>query len=382
MGRWTHGEGPSGRACHADPRDTLTLIGGRITVRANFGMVNWPVDERPMVVIWEATRACQLACRHCRASAQRKPLPGELDTAAALGLIDQVEALHPAIFVITGGDPLERADLGTLVAHSHSVGLRTFLAPSATPLLTPQAVEAAAVAGCAGFQLSLDGATASTHDRFRGIGGTFDRTVDAARWIRERSLPLSIATTVTRDNAEELPAIAEQVATLGAGMWSVFFLVPTGRGRRQPEVDAGRAEEILGWLLEASHNLPFRVKTTEAPQIRRLATRAGSPAATAGIGDGRGFAFIAYNGDVWPSGFLPLTAGNIRGQSLAEIYRTSQLFRELRSPEALRGPHCGRCPHRAICGGSRSRAFAHTGDPLGDDPLCAFVPDGEMAAVD
>ncbi len=353
-----------------------------MAVRPKFGMVDWPVDDRPLVVIWEATRACQLACRHCRASAQRRPLPGELDTAAAAGMIGQVQALGPAIFVITGGDPLERADLWTQVAHATSLGLHTFLAPSATPLLTPEAVEAASRAGCAGFQLSLDGATAQTHDRFRGVGGTFDRTVAAAGWIRAHALPLSIATTVTRDNAEELPAIAARVADLGAGMWSVFFLVPTGRGRRQPEVDAARAEEILGWLLEASGHLPFRVKTTEAPQIRRLAAGRQPTQATAGIGDGRGFAFVAYNGDVWPSGFLPLTAGNVRDQSLAEIYRTSPLFRALRSPDALSGTRCGRCPHRALCGGSRSRAFAHSGDPLGDDPLCAFVPDGEMAAVD
>ncbi len=345
-------------------------------MESRFGMVNWRVDERPLVVIWEATRACQLACRHCRASAQRRPLPGELDTLAARELIGQVRALNPPIFVITGGDPLERADLWSLLADARAAGLRTFLAPSATPRLTTESLAAAEAVGCAGVQLSLDGATAQTHDRFRGIAGTFERTVAAAGWVRGRGLALSVATTVTRDNADELPSIAQQVAAMGAGMWSVFFLVPTGRGRKEQAVDPERADQILRWLVDASRTLPFRVKTTEAPQIRRLVAGDMAERPTAGIGDGRGFAFIAYNGDVWPSGFLPVAAGNVRDRSLAEIYRDSPLFRQLRDPEALRGPRCGRCPHRALCGGSRSRAYAYSGDPLGDDPLCAYVPAG------
>lgn len=331
-----------------------------------------------MVVIWEATRACQLACRHCRAKAQRRPLPGELDTEAARGLIDQVHDVQPGIFVITGGDPLERADLWPLVRYAADTGLRTFLAPSATPLLTRQALDAAAASGCAGIQLSLDGSTAEVHDRFRGVRGTFERTMAAAGWSREAGLSLSVATTVTRENADDMPAIARRVAEMGARMWSVFFLVPTGRGRPEQEVDPAKAEEILRWLVEASQRLPFHIKTTEAPQIRRMvAHRPQAP--SSGIGDGRGFIFVAFNGDVWPSGFLPITVGNVSEQPLGEIYRTAPLLQQLRSPDALRGPRCGQCLHRAICGGSRSRAYAHSGDPLGDDPLCAGVPQEEAA---
>ena len=333
---------------------------------------SWDVDARPMVVIWEATRACQLACRHCRAKAQRRPLPDELNTEEARQLIEQIAAVEPMIFVITGGDPLERRDLWEQVHYAVGSGLTTFLAPSATDLLTQEAILLAQSAGVAGIQLSLDGASATTHDRFRGVRGTFARTMDAARWAGQAGVSLSVATTVTRDNADELPEIAERVREMGARMWSLFFLVPTGRGRPEWEVDPRRAEEILHWLVETGPSLPFRVKTTEAPQIRRMAAvgQVGTR-----IGDGAGFVFIAYNGEVYPSGFLPLSVGNVRSDSLGDIYRTAPLMKELRDPDALHGPRCGRCPDRALCGGSRSRAWAHSGDPLGDDPLC-FVGEG------
>ena len=328
-----------------------------------------------MVVIWEATRACQLAGRHCRARAQRRPLPGELDTAAGRELIDQVAMLRPMVFVITGGDPLERADLFVLLEHASDRGLPTYLAPSATPLLTEYALRTAVEAGCQGIQLSLDGSTAVAHDRFRGVAGTFERTLAAGRWAADLRVPLSVATTVTVDNADDLPAIADRVESMGAGMWSVFFLVPTGRGRPDQEVSPERAEAILAWLAEDAEHRPFRVKTTEAPQIRRMVGGTASGGAS-GIGDGRGFVFVAYNGEVWPSGFLPLPVGNVRDQVLGELYRDAPLMRQLRDPDALTGPRCGRCDHRALCGGSRSRAYAHSGDPLGDDPLCALVPAG------
>lgn len=345
-------------------------------MHSRFGVVSWPVAERPMVVIWEATRACQLACRHCRAKAQRRPLPHELNTADARALIDQVALLRPMVFVITGGDPLERADLFLLMGHASGRGLPTHLAPSATPLLTEYALRTAVEVGCQGVQLSLDGSTAATHDRFRGVVGTFNRTLAAAGWAAELRLPLSVATTVTVDNADDLPAIADRVEAMGAGLWSVFFLVPTGRGRREQEVSPERAEAILGWLAEDAGRRPFRVKTTEAPQIRRLIADRPAPGAS-GIGDGRGFVFVAHDGEVWPSGFLPLPVGNVRERALGDIYRDAPLMRQLRDPEALTGPRCGTCAHRALCGGSRSRAYAHGGDPLGDDPLCAHVAAGE-----
>ncbi len=342
---------------------------------SRFGFTDWDVADRPQVLIWEATRACMLACRHCRASAMRRPAPDELNGEEALRLLDQVAAIHPAIFVITGGDPLERPDLFELMAHGRSVGLRVSLAPSVTPRLDRAAMARLPEVGCAGLQLSLDGADAATHDRFRGQPGTFVRTLEAARWAREEGVPLTVATTVARHNQGQLPALAELVSTLGIVRWSLFFLVPTGRARPQEMVSPDEAERVLLWVEELAGRVPFICKTTEAPQIRRLLSGHGkAPRTGSNIADGRGFLFVANNGDICPSGFLPLPAGNCRHDDILEVYRTHELFRALRDPQALRGTRCARCEYRTVCGGSRSRAFSATGDPLGDDPLCAYEP--------
>jgi radical SAM protein with 4Fe4S-binding SPASM domain len=328
-----------------------------------------------MVVIWEATRACSLACRHCRASAMRHPAPDELAGEEAKALLRQVAAIQPAIFVITGGDPLERADLFELVAYARGLGLGVSLAPSATPLLDRAAVERLAALGCRGVQLSLDGADAATHDRFRGHSGTFARTLQACQFVRAAGLPLTVATTVTRWNVEQLADIYQLVQTLEPVRWSVFFLVPTGRARWDESVAPEVAEAVLLWLHMLSREAPFTLKTTEAPQVRRfLAADPGSPPEAATVADGRGFVFVSAAGDITPSGFLPLPAGNVRRDDLLQVYREHPLFRSLRDPDALRGPRCRRCSYRRVCGGSRSRAYAATGDPLGDDPLCAYVP--------
>ncbi len=329
------------------------------------------------MVIWEATRACALACRHCRASARRRPGPDELTASEAERLVAQVAAAQPQTFVFTGGDPLERPDLWHLMRLSRTFGLRPALAPSATPRLNREAVRDAADAGCAGVQLSLDGADADQHDGMRGQPGTFAHTLEACGWVRDAGLPLTVATTVTRHNVESLTAISALVERLGVARWSVFFLVPTGRARAQDMVAPVVAEAVLIWLHSISATVPFAIKTTEAPQIRRLAVADGRPApGRHGIGDGRGFAFISATGDICPSGFLPLPAGNVRSDDLLDTYRHHPLFRSLRDPGALRGERCGTCPHQTLCGGSRSRAYAVNGDPLGDDPLCLYEPEG------
>lgn len=342
--------------------------------RSRFGFTDWDVADRPQVVIWEATRACALACRHCRARAQRRPGPDELSTSEARALLETIAAMAPAIFVITGGDPLRRSDLFDLLACARTLGLRVSLAPSVTPDLDGAAMRRMADGGCVGVQFSLDGADAAAHDRFRGQPGTFARTLEACRWAHEVGIPLTIATTVTRQNAERLPVLRGLVESLGVVRWSLFFLVPTGRARPEEMVSADQAEAILVWAKAASETSPFVIKTTEAPQIRRLLGEPDGRQGAATIADGRGFVFVAANGDICPSGFLPLAAGNVRGDDLLEIYRHAPLFRSLRDPDALRGPRCGRCRYRSVCGGSRSRAYAVFGDPLADDPLCAYDP--------
>lgn len=385
--------------------------------RSTFGYTTWDVEDRPLVVIWEATRACALACRHCRATAQRRPGPDELTTAEARSMLVQVARIQPQIFVITGGDPLERADLFDLIAFARELGLRVSLAPSVTPLLDRQAVARLRTLGCAGMQVSLDGADAATHDRFRGHPGTFARTLETCAWIREEGLPLTVGTTVARHNAEQLAEMYELVSGLDVVRWSLFFLVPTGRARAQDMIPPEYAEAVLVWLESISRDAPFMIKTTEAPQIRRVlaslppdrnrsgalaaartpgvaADRRGpaqaAPSEPAPIGgqpggtrstiaDGRGFVFIAADGDICPSGFLPLAAGNARADDVLNVYRTHPLFRALRDPDALTGPRCRRCSYRYVCGGSRSRAYALSGDPLGDDPLCAYEPPTRVA---
>ncbi|MFB6228078.1 MAG: radical SAM/SPASM domain-containing protein, partial [Halobacteriales archaeon] len=232
--------------------------------------------------------------------------------------------------------------------------------------------------------LSLDGATAAAHDGFRKETGSFDATIEAARQAKAAGVPLQINTTVCAETVEQLPAVRDLVADLGAVLWSVFFLVPVGRGRALEPISPERAEDVMEWLLTASEEAPFGVKTTEAPHYRRVAMQAAADSPTtpdadrigrnAGITAGDGFAFVSHLGDVYPSGFLPRSAGDVREESIVDIYRDADLFTALRDPDALRGK-CGACPYRYACGGSRSRAYAYTGDPLESDPLCAFVPD-------
>lgn len=226
--------------------------------------------------------------------------------------------------------------------------------------------------------LSLDGATRESHDRFRGEE-SFESTLEAAEAASEAGLPLQINTTVCAETVDELPAIRDRVRDLGAVLWSVFFLVAVGRGRILEPIAPERAEDVMEWLHGVAESEPFGVKTTEAPFYRRVGLQSdGDEEATrrrGGITAGRGFAFVSHTGEAYPSGFLPESAGNVHDRSIVDIYRNGDLFESLREPDRLKGK-CGACEFRQVCGGSRSRAFATTGDPLESDPLCPYVPDG------
>ncbi|WP_435183714.1 TIGR04053 family radical SAM/SPASM domain-containing protein [Halobellus sp. EA9] len=348
-------------------------------------------SRRPFVLVWEVTQACDLACDHCRADARPERHPDELSTEEGKRLLDEARSFGDGqLVVLSGGDPLARSDLLELIEYGTDRGLRMTLTPSGTNSLTPDVVADLADAGIERLALSIDGASAEAHDDFRGESGSFAQTVAAARAAREAGVPLQINTTVCAATVDELEGIRDLVADLGAVLWSVFFLVPVGRGRVLDPVSPERAEETMAWLSAVSESAPFGVKTTEAPHYRRVAIQRKRDASDApgddgigrrlGITAGDGFAFVSHTGDIYPSGFLPRSAGNVRSDSLVERYRESDLFRSLRDPDALRGK-CGACEFRHICGGSRSRAFAHTGDPLGSDPLCAYVPDGYDGAM-
>ena len=344
-------------------------------------------DERPFVLIWELTQACDLECDHCRADAEPQRHPGELTTEEGKRLLEQAAAFGDGqLVVLSGGDPLKRDDAVELVEYGTQQGLRMTMTPSGTNSLTPEIIQDLADAGLQRLAVSIDGESAASHDDFRGEDGSFDQTVAAARAAREAGLPLQINTTVCQSTVEDLPGIRELTADLGAVLWSVFFLVPIGRGRILDPISPEHAEDAMEWLLDVADEERFGVKTTEAPHYRRVALQQKMQAATGakpddeigrrtGIRAGDGFAFVSHTGEVYPSGFLPHSAGDVREQSIVDIYRDSTLFEQLRDEDNLKGK-CGACEFRQVCGGSRSRAYAYTGDPLESDPLCSYVPEG------
>lgn len=352
-------------------------------------------NKRPFIAIWEVTQACDLACVHCRASAQPDRHPMELSTEEGKHLIDQIASLQVPVFVFTGGDPIKRPDLFELIGHARSAGVRVSLTPSATPLLTREIVVRLKEAGLARLAVSMDGASAETHDAFRGMAGSFARTLDAVRWANEIGLPVQINTTFSRRNIAEIDAIVALMENLRITLWSVFFLVPTGRGKLNDLLNAEEFEQVFAKVYSLSKTASFDIKTTEAQHYRRFvlqqrvgerklgtemhaATEKVSDAigrAPRGLNDGKGFVFISHTGEVFPSGFLPQSAGNIRRQQLSVVYRESPLFRNLRDTSKLEGK-CGACEFKEICGGSRSRAYALTGNPYSEEPCCAYIPRG------
>ena len=359
-------------------------------------------DQTPFTLAWEITRACGLACLHCRAEAIPYRDPGELTTDEGFGLIDQVVDLGRPILIFTGGDPLMRPDVYDLIKYAVRRELRVGLSPSATGKLTRSALERARTAGTHMLHLSLDGSTAEIHDQFRGVRGSYDRTIARMRDAADLDLLLQIGTTVSGHNLSDLRCIGERVAQIGATVWTVFFLVPTGRGQARDMLSPAEHEQVFEWLYAYSHEAPFHIRTIAAQHYRRVViqaergdsempiweyTGAGFSArvqkrasALRGVNDGNGFCFVSHVGDVYPSGFLQVSAGNVRQQTLSEIYRKSPIFRALRDPALLKGK-CGACEFRAVCGGSRARAYALTGDYLAPDPTCVYVPKTAAVAV-
>ena len=347
--------------------------------------------DRPYIAIWEVTRACDLACVHCRATAESKSYPGELTTRQALDLIRKVAEWKVPLFVLTGGDPLKREDLMILVGECAKRGMNFALAPSITPLLTRAKLRQLRESGVNRISLSLDGMNADTFDSFRGVPGTFERFLEAARDIRELGIKLQINTTINRQNKNQVWEIAQLIRRFSIDLWSVFFLVPTGRAQKEQALNAPETEKVLKQLFDILRQGWFDVKTTEAHHFRRVILQGYGvkpselpevikqrpdpvlQRTARGVGDGRGFVFISHTGDVCPSGFLPLPAGNVKKDDLSDIYQNSELFQRLRDPEALQGK-CGRCDYRSLCGGSRARAFALAGDVMAADPYCSYQP--------
>jgi radical SAM protein len=351
--------------------------------------VNCTYPDRPLRVYWEITRACDLVCRHCRAAAVPDPSAEELSGTEGRRLLAQLTRFGNPLphVVLTGGDPLKRRDLFELIGTARGLGISVSVAPSATPLLTADAIRRLAEAGVEAISLSLDGSTADRHDAIRGIKGTFERTLEAGRAARRSSLPFQVNTLVCAETVDDLPTIHERAIAMGAARWSLFFLVSVGRGEVLAPVSAERAETVLNWAANLNdHSDPkyLVVTTTEAPHIRRILAQRRrrvpghgprqSPAhRAAGVRDGNGVMFISHTGDICPSGFLELPVGNVRERDVVEAYRSDTLFTQLRDPERF-GGRCGRCDFHWLCGGSRARAYASSGSPFAVDPLCTYEP--------
>ncbi len=344
----------------------------------------------PVVVFWEITRSCALACVHCRATAQPRRHPLELTTQESLELVDELRRFEPnPILVISGGDPLMRPDLFEIASYaSASYGapfgtsdtgerMRVSLSPSVTALVTPKNLRRVKESGISHLSFSLDGPDAGSHDSFRGVAGSFARTLVAVKDAQEAGLTVQLNTTVTRRNAGRLGELGALVDGLGAVMWDVFFLVITGRADSADLLSPAQHEEAFNWLRQYSQDAPFRVKTTLGQPYRRLMLQAMGDGADRSrvptTNDGKGICFISHVGQIHPSGFLPIDCGNVRTDSLVETYRNHPVFTDLRDPSKLEGK-CGSCPFNAVCGGCRARAYGLTGNYLAADPTCPFEP--------
>jgi radical SAM protein len=372
--------------------------------RKKLSPVGFDFNERPFLVIWETTLACPLACKHCRATAQPEPGSNELTIEEGRRIVKETADMGTPILIFSGGDPLKRADLLDLIKYGKSLGLHVATIPAASSTLSFEKVKELKDAGIDQLAFSLDAPTAELHDGFRQVPGTFDITMQAASWTRELEIPLQFNSVVGLHNIDVLDELLQLVASQKPVFWEVFFLVPTGRGQELKMMSTELFEEAFAKIYDLSKRVDFLIKVTEAPQYRRyyyareleaagadikpiyedridlpeylktaLGPRGTIGRAPKGVNAGKGFVFINHQGEVMPSGFLPVSAGNIRNDSLGNIYRNSPLMKELRNTKLLKGK-CGLCPYKDMCGGSRSRAYAMTGDYLAEVPFCSFAP--------
>jgi len=361
-------------------------------------------DKSPFVVIWETTQSCDLACKHCRAEAQPHRHPDELTTEEAKAMMTRVREFGRVIFVFSGGDALKRPDIVELVRHGSELGMRMAITPATTPLCTKEKMIELRDAGLIRLAVSLDGSHPGIHDTFRQVDGSFEHGLRILREAQEIGLSTQVNTVVRKDNLDDMDDMCELMTQLGIVFWEVFFLVPMGRAKPEDVASAEGFEQVFDKLYELSKTAPFDIKATAAPQYSRVvvqhkkAENAEQPvAANAGpvqidvltngkhhsdsdgigrarnVNDGDGFLFISHVGDIFPSGFLPVKAGNVRTDDIVETYRTSPVFLTLRDRSNIKGK-CGVCNYRGLCGGSRARAYAVTGDMLESEPFCAYVP--------
>ncbi|AOM83361.1 TIGR04053 family radical SAM/SPASM domain-containing protein [Salisediminibacterium beveridgei] len=356
-------------------------------------------SQNPFIVIWEVTRACELRCLHCRADAQTESHPDELNHEESLQLIDDIYEMDNPMLVFTGGDCMMREDLFELADYAVQKGMRVSMTPSATDNVTKEKMQRAKDVGLSRWAFSLDGPTAEIHDHFRGTSGSFELTLEKIQYLKSLNMPLQINTVISTYNVHALEEMAALVEELDVVMWYIFMLVPTGRGQLDACLTPQEHENVFKWLYELNKTSNFDIKTTAAQHHRRVVIQQkakekliekgaihyqdsisdtasevdGLKRAPKGVNDGNGFIFISHTGEVMPSGLLPIPVGNVKEQPLKTIYRESTVLKELRNPDLYKGK-CGVCEYRFVCGGSRSRSYAVTGDYLESEPFCIYVP--------
>jgi heme b synthase len=348
----------------------------------------------PRLIFWETTAGCNLRCIHCRRiDVADELVPEDLTTAEAKQLVDQIVAFCNPILVLSGGEPLIRPDIFEIAEYAVAKGLRVALATNGTLIDEPMA-QRIVDAGIRRVAVSLDGATAETHDTFRALPGSFAQALDGIRHLRALGMSVQVNTTVARHNIDELPQILDLALSLEADALHIFLLVPVGCGVEiadEQMISPQQYEEVLNWFYDRDQEGLLELKATCAPHYFRIvrqrtaAEKRQAPpsqkrqrasdlyAMTKGCLAGTGVCFISHKGEVFPCGYLPLSAGSVREQPLQEIWEGANVFRELRDPELLQGK-CGRCQFQRVCGGCRARAYGTTGNYLGEEPFCVYEP--------
>lgn len=340
---------------------------------------------RPPLVVWELTRACPYACRHCRRDADPYRHPCELSTLEAMRVMNEVRRLGEAEVVLTGGEPAERPDVVELVRHAGRIGLRPVLETPGTARRLYRLLPRLRDGGLAAVSVGLDGAEEDDHDRLRGVPGSHRRAVAVLEAARSLEIPVRVTTLVTRRNLDTVDELVPRVAESGAELWTLSLLVPGSPDDAAEMPSARQVEAFLRRMTGATRGAPFDVRWECAPHALRVWTelrRTGDarPGIVPRAGDG--LLFVGADGVVYPSRHLPVPVGDVRTDDVAILYRSSPLLRSLRDRNLLEGK-CGGCDFREACGGSRARAYAVTGSWLDEDPACAHRPEtaGDAAST-
>lgn len=341
----------------------------------------------PRLIAWETTAGCNLSCRHCRGSSTSQKPTGELNTKEAMRFIDEISSMGKPILILSGGEPLVRDDICELATYANGKGLPVALATNGT-LVTPELASHLKEVGIRRISVSLDGASPETHDDFRCMPGAFEGAMRGIGAIKQAGISFQINTTVTKRNLKEIPYILEMATAIGAEALHIFLLVPTGRGKEleDEEIPPVEYERVLNWFYDQQKTAKIQLKATCAPHYFRIMRQRakkegieinvkthGYEAMTKGCLGGTGFCFVSSIGEVYPCGYLPALAGNIKEQSFSDIWENSQVFNDLRDPSRLKGK-CGDCEYNKVCAGCRARAYAATGDYLAEEPYCIYTP--------